>query len=198
MSGRNPSLMYKFRLAYSSELHGWLSNLAFHAFCYFTKHKTVLFLFWFWNLWLNTSANGFWQQVSLWNDEMFLVCPLLRHFNTSLLGHFAVLPTKMRSVITDRVVWSDGLSVCDSSEPCKNGWTDPDAVWDLDSGGPKKALLGGVHTGATWWIPLNRSCAVAIQPVVRLLWPLVLVTKMSYFFTDRNMDRIKLAHCICI
>jgi len=68
----------------------------------------VLFLFWFCNLWLNTYANGFWQQVSLWNDEIFLVCLLWRHFNTSFLGLFAILPTKMRSVITDRVVWSVG------------------------------------------------------------------------------------------
>ena len=31
--------------------------------------------------------------------------------------------------------------VCHSSEPCKNGWTDRDAVWDLDSGGPKEACI---------------------------------------------------------
>jgi len=30
-------------------------------------------------------------------------------------------------------------SVCHSSEPCKNGWNDRDAVWDKDSGRPKEA-----------------------------------------------------------
>jgi len=28
--------------------------------------------------------------------------------------------------------------VCHTSEPCKNGWTDRDAVWVEDSGGPKE------------------------------------------------------------
>jgi len=29
--------------------------------------------------------------------------------------------------------------------------------------------LGGVHTGATWQIPLNHPCAAAMWPVVELL-----------------------------
>jgi len=32
-----------------------------------------------------------------------------------------------------------------------------------------KPLLGGVHTGATWGIPLNHPYAAAMQPVVKLL-----------------------------
>ena len=39
----------------------------------------------------------------------------------------------MRPIVTDRVAWSVGLSVglwvCHSSEPCKNGWTNPDDLW---------------------------------------------------------------------
>jgi len=31
--------------------------------------------------------------------------------------------------------------VCNSREPCKDGWTDWDAVRDLDSGGPKEACI---------------------------------------------------------
>jgi len=38
-------------------------------------------------------------------------------------------------------------SVCRTSEPCRNGWTGRDAVWDLDSGGSKEACIGG---GAHW------------------------------------------------
>jgi len=33
-------------------------------------------------------------------------------------------------------------------------------------------VLGGVHTGAMWQLPLNRPCMAAMRPVVKLLWPL--------------------------
>jgi len=36
-------------------------------------------------------------------------------------------------IVTDGVAWSVGLSVCHSREPCKNGWTDRDALWAVDS-----------------------------------------------------------------
>jgi len=35
-------------------------------------------------------------------------------------------------------------------------------------------VLDGVHIGATWRIRLNRPCAPAMRPYVKLLWPLVL------------------------
>jgi len=35
-------------------------------------------------------------------------------------------------------MWSVGLPVCNDHEPCKNGWTFPDAVRDLHLGGPKE------------------------------------------------------------
>jgi len=38
---------------------------------------------------------------------------------------------------TDGVVWS----VCHDREPRKNGWTDRDAVWDVDSGGPREPCV---------------------------------------------------------
>jgi len=47
-----------------------------------------------------------------------------------------------------------GLSVCHTSEPCKNGWTDRDAVWDEDSGGPGNHALDGVdipHGKGQFW-----------------------------------------------
>jgi len=47
----------------------------------------------------------------------------------------------MRSIVTDRVAWSVGLSVCHTSEPCKNGGTDRDAVWVEDSGGPREPCI---------------------------------------------------------
>jgi len=39
----------------------------------------------------------------------------------------------MQPIATDVVAWSVGLFVCNDYEPCKNGWTDRDAVWDVDS-----------------------------------------------------------------
>ena len=39
----------------------------------------------------------------------------------------------------------------------------------------------GVHTGATWRIPLNRPCAVAMRPYVKLLWPLD--THLNNYYT---------------
>jgi len=33
----------------------------------------------------------------------------------------------------------------------------------------------GVYIGATWWIRLNRPCAAAMRPYVKLLWPLFII-----------------------
>ena len=50
----------------------------------------------------------------------------------------------IRPIITDRVAWSVGWSVCLSltlCEPCKNGSTDRDVVWAEDSGGSKEPCI---------------------------------------------------------
>ena len=41
--------------------------------------------------------------------------------------------------------------------------------------GPTKHVLGGVHSGATWRIQMNRACAAAVWPVprVRAFWLLL-------------------------
>ena len=55
----------------------------------------------------------------------------------------------MRPILTDRVARSVGrsvcLSVCHTSEPCKNGCTDRAAVWAEDLGGPGNHVLEGVQ-----------------------------------------------------
>jgi len=70
----------------------------------------------------------------------------------------------MRPIVTDQVAWSVSQSVWDSSEPCKNGWTDRNSVWDLDSGGPKKALSGAVHlvplSEYQWTNHVQRRCGL--------------------------------------
>jgi len=68
-------------------------------------------------------------------------------------------------------------------ERCKNDWTDRDAVWTVDSGGPKEARLHelhGRHIGTTWWIRLNRPCAAAMQPYAKLLWLLVCLVQWCH------------------
>ena len=35
-------------------------------------------------------------------------------------------------------------------------------------------VLDGMHIGATWQIKLNSPSAVAMQPSVKLFWPLVI------------------------
>ena len=51
----------------------------------------------------------------------------------------------MRHIVTDRlelsVCRSVCLSVCYSSDPCKNGWTDRDASGIEDSGWPKEPCI---------------------------------------------------------
>jgi len=34
--------------------------------------------------------------------------------------------------------------------------------------GPRMHVLRGVHTGATWRIPLNRPCAAAMRPFCQI------------------------------
>jgi len=44
-------------------------------------------------------------------------------------------------IVTDRVEWSVGLSVCHISEACKNSRSDEDAVWVEDLGGPNEPCI---------------------------------------------------------
>ena len=44
-----------------------------------------------------------------------------------------------------------------------------DAVWVVDSGGSKEACITWGHIGATWRIRMNRPCAAAMRPYVKLL-----------------------------
>jgi len=51
-------------------------------------------------------------------------------------------------------------------ELCKNGWTDRDAVWDLDSGGPKEACNRWGCTLAPpgeyqWTVHMRRRCGLS-------------------------------------
>jgi len=47
----------------------------------------------------------------------------------------------MQPIVIDQVAWSVGQSVCHSSEPWKNGWTDRDPVWVEDLRGSMEACI---------------------------------------------------------
>ena len=57
----------------------------------------------------------------------------------------------MRPIATDRVKWSVGHD----HELCNNGWTDRDAVWDENSGGPKEPCIRwksrNPHVNGQFW-----------------------------------------------
>ena len=62
---------------------------------------------------------------------------------------------------------------------CKNGWTEHDAIWAVDSDGPKEACIRWGYMGATCWIRLNHPCAAAMWPCVKLLWLVVLAVDIG-------------------
>ena len=71
-----------------------------------------------------------------------------------IIGRIAVLRTQILPIVTNRIAWFVGLSVCLSvchsnrtaktAEPIEM----PFEIWTRVS--TKKYVLGGVHTGATW------------------------------------------------
>jgi len=73
---------------------------------------------------------------------------VLQYFSLSIGVCIAVIfirshrtTTQMWPIVTHWVVWSVGLSVCYTSQPCKNGWIDWDAIWVEDSGGPREPCV---------------------------------------------------------
>jgi len=66
------------------------------------------------------------------------------------LGCVAAVAACMWPIVTDRVVWSVSLSVCSNPETCNNGWTDRDAIWDVDLSGPKELCEMGSSQIPPW------------------------------------------------
>ena len=75
--------------------------------------------------------------------------------------------------------------------PCKNGWTDRDVVWDVDSDGPKEPCIGWGFRSPTGRGSFGENgrpivkyrdycpCATAMRPFVKLLWPLVIIIMLK-------------------
>jgi len=65
----------------------------------------------------------------------------------------------MQPIVTDRVVWSVGLS---PSQPCKSGWSNRDAVCVQDSGWPKE-------TPITYSRPLQGKYCIVLC-IILVMW----------------------------
>jgi len=94
----------------------------------------------------------------------------------------------MWPIVTYGVAWFVCLSVCHDREPCRNGWTDWDAIWAVDSGGPKKACCRlGVHIDYDWTLHVRQWCGLS----VKLRWPLVvLFFIVSIAVADKAITRV--------
>jgi len=67
--------------------------------------------------------------------------------------------------------------------------------------GPRKHVLGEVHTDATWRIPLNCPCVAAMRPVVKLLWPLVFLpcTPIEHFWCGDSVgNTVQTSTVLCL
>jgi len=67
--------------------------------------------------------------------------------------------------------WHRAMSCAKMAEPIEI----PFGLWTRV--GPRQPVLGAVHTGATWRIPLKRPCAAAMRPSCQI----ALITCLSFF-----------------
>jgi len=72
--------------------------------------------------------------------------------------------------------WYPAVSCAKMAEPIEMLF----GLWTHVS--PRKHILGGVHTGATWRTPLNRSCAV-------VKWPFCQITLTTYYYYLDNSNK---------
>ena len=87
-------------------------------------------------------------------DIVSLISTMCRY--NLLLGHISLLCRCGLMLQMDLCGLSVGLSIGHNLllEPCKNNWTDLDAVWALDSGGPRNHVLDGSrspHAKGQFW-----------------------------------------------
>jgi len=90
---------------------------------------------------------------------------------------------------TTIVTQKHGLFVCHSCEPCKNGWTNWDAIWVVESGWPKEPCIrwgctlaqpgeydGTFHMQRRCWLISNY-----FDHLLLLLWPPYVIGGPLYF-----------------
>jgi len=107
---------------------------------YTTQQRTVLLIFYLilhrirWRLPEGRGKNSVYVYTQL--------CSIIRPHRSST-NVDAAYCYRMSSVVC--------LSVCHTSEPCKNSWTDQDAVWVENLVGPRNHILDGVHVPHGKW-----------------------------------------------
>jgi len=77
--------------------------------------------------------------------------------------------------------WSRLTSPAKTAEPIEM----PFGMWTWVDG--SKHVLDGVHIGASWRIRLNRPCAAAIRPFVKIFWSLVIP---GYFINHCELQTV--------
>ena len=86
-----------------------------------------------------------WVSVTVLDAILIILIIIIYSIKVSLLillsciGVLPVLCTNMWPIVTDNVAWS----VCHDHEPCKNHWTDRDAIWVVTPVGSRNRALDG-------------------------------------------------------
>jgi len=66
----------------------------------------------------------------------------------------------MRPILTNRVAWSVGWSVCHTSESCKNGWSNRGAIWVEHSGGSLELCVRWGSRSPMVWTILGKGLPI--------------------------------------
>jgi len=117
-----------------------------------------------------------------------------------IMTHFKPLkPTRDQHLIFFKSKMADGR------------WPDKSAIDRLKATQPRTEVnrydadADGAHIGATWRLQLNRPCAAAMRPYVRLLWPPVYCLGpfcISSIFRSVIMANSRpipfIANCLCL
>jgi len=126
----------------------------------------------------------------------------------------------MRHFVTDGVpgeAWSVclsvGRSVCHNFEPCWNGWTDRDAVWDVDSCGSREpcvrlgpdppyecAILGGnvICTANGWLKEQGQQFFYNRIRALEKRWTKCISVAGDYVEKWQNMMCIRVINCVSL
>jgi len=85
----------------------------------------------------------------------------------------------MQSIVTECSMVC--LSVCHDREPYKDGWTDWDTVWTVDSGWPTNHALDGIQIPCDWAVLRGEGA----RPVVKY-WDCQSWTVQKYGWSDQD------------
>ena len=105
--------------------------------------------------------------------------------------HYTNITDRQDRTGQDRQTRSDRTGWTILQRVAQNGWTNRDAVWHLHLVAPQEACI---RWGTHRQIPLKYPCAMAMRPVVKLLWPLRYEFTTNY---NRNIYSQNITVVIC-